>query len=254
MLEVGNDIFESVEILEAGRGAIFGQLIDARSDITDLALRFPEKVAAFDRPRELFNDPSNMPTDLSGRLYWNQSRVRADDQLEACIEDIREQRDFERFLLGPSREELKLAAVEGPIVIVNISQIRSDSIIITHSGVRALHLPRLTEDATLNWMAKGLTAPKTRRDYGKNNAHYRRFLSWLWDSCVGDILRGLEAEYTTEDQQLFRIWWIGVGAASSLPFHAAGIHAEHCPENTMSRGHLILRAHNKNADLYARSS
>ncbi len=37
------------------------------------------------------------------------------------------------------------------------------------------------------------------------------------------------------DQGLPRVWWIGTGLASSMPFHAAGVHAKGSAENCYSR-------------------
>jgi CHAT domain-containing protein len=48
-------------------------------------------------------------------------------------------------------------------------------------------------------------------------------LSWLWSTCVSPVLQKV-AEYRVGrvKDDMPRVWWIGTGAASSLPFHAAG--------------------------------
>jgi CHAT domain-containing protein len=58
-----------------------------------------------------------------------------------------------------------------------------------------------------------------------NNKTYLRFLSWLWREGVKLVLDelGYHAVSSVESlDALPRIWWIGTGLASSLPFHAAG--------------------------------
>jgi CHAT domain-containing protein len=52
--------------------------------------------------------------------------------------------------------------------------------------------------------------------------HNAEFLSWLRSTCVKPVLQEL-AYYTPSplSDQVRRVWWIGTGAASSLPFHAA---------------------------------
>jgi hypothetical protein len=40
--------------------------------------------------------------------------------------------------------------------------------------------------------------------------------------------------YRPPDKDLSRIWWICTGIASSLPFHAAGLHTPGSIENTLS--------------------
>jgi hypothetical protein len=52
-------------------------------------------------------------------------------------------------------------------------------------------------------------------------------LNSLWSDCVRLILEELGF--------CARIWWIGTGLASSLPFHAAGVHSVGSAENTLSR-------------------
>ncbi|RAH39781.1 CHAT domain-containing protein, partial [Aspergillus brunneoviolaceus CBS 621.78] len=51
-------------------------------------------------------------------------------------------------------------------------------------------------------------------------------LAWLWNHCVKPVLDSLanHRHDVPEADSLPRIWWIGAGAASSLPFHAAGIY------------------------------
>lgn len=50
-----------------------------------------------------------------------------------------------------------------------------------------------------------------------------RFLSWLWSSCVKDVFKAIEFGKIDTRTRKPRMWWIGSGAAGSLPFHAAGI-------------------------------
>ena len=47
-------------------------------------------------------------------------------------------------------------------------------------------------------------------------------MSWLWFCCVKPILKELKDIQVSDSIELPRVWWIGRGIASSLPFHAAG--------------------------------
>jgi hypothetical protein len=52
-----------------------------------------------------------------------------------------------------------------------------------------------------------------------------RLLTWLWKTCVAPVvvkLRELGELTGTTNGDPPRVWWIGTGAAASLPFHAAG--------------------------------
>lgn len=75
------------------------------------------------------------------------------------------------------------------------------------------------------------SADETPQDWGRRNKQYKQFLWWLWESCVGSIFSALDIGAT----MLPRIWWIGTGIASSMPFHAAGDLVSHSAENTISR-------------------
>lgn len=48
-------------------------------------------------------------------------------------------------------------------------------------------------------------------------------LDWLWGTCVKPVLETLRTEKVAmkDGDALPRLWWIGSGFASSLPFHAA---------------------------------
>ncbi len=64
-------------------------------------------------------------------------------------------------------------------------------------------------------------------------------MSWLWSSCVEPILKEVNKSQASDSHELLRVWWIGTGIASSLPFHAAGhyINDENAQdsENTLSQ-------------------
>jgi hypothetical protein len=73
-------------------------------------------------------------------------RREAVKQLEACLGDIRAIPSHERFLLGQTVAEMQEGISEGYVAIMNISQIRSDAIVITQDTLQALYLPNLAAD------------------------------------------------------------------------------------------------------------
>lgn len=94
-------------------------------------------------------------------------------------------------MLGPTLEELKCWASEGSIVVINITDERSDAIIVTASGVTSVALTTLTLGETLAWIQEDLTMSKsddTSQDRGKKNKRYVEFLRWLWQKCVKSVL------------------------------------------------------------------
>ena len=70
-------------------------------------------------------------------------RREAASSLEDCLHRIRQEHGYERFLLEPTVHELKQCANEGPIVIVNVTDIRCVAIIVSTAEVQAIALPEM---------------------------------------------------------------------------------------------------------------
>ena len=231
-LQAGDDAFEALELVELGRGVIMGLLIDDRSDISKLEWSHPEKAAAYDQLRSEVSAPMHEMENLNMRRSRMIRHGEAVKELDECIHSIRQLPGHQRFLLGPTLDELKGWASEGPIVVVNVTDIRSDAIIATSSGVNSLRLPKLKKTDAMKWIGEDLTTYKTLEEKGKKNKRYGQFLSWLWSSCVEVILQTIHNGTSATPHSLPRIWWIGVGIANYLPFHAAGDHSAKSTENT----------------------
>jgi hypothetical protein len=106
-------------------------------------------------------------------------------------------------------EQLKSWASEGPIVVVNITDIRSDAIIVTDSSIESIELQGLTITETTKWIKEDLTVTiksDTPQDRGKKNKRYREFLQWLWDKCVKMILRKIYDGQKPTLKTMKRIW------------------------------------------------
>ncbi|KAL2152172.1 hypothetical protein VTH82DRAFT_5356 [Thermothelomyces myriococcoides] len=126
-------------------------------------------------------------------------------------------------------------AVGGTIIVVNITQVRSDAILVSRTAIKTLHLPRLDYETASAWLNKSWTGRKTRRrERPQKNKSYLEYLAWLWDVCTKPILDEI---WCTHDgaSGLPRVWWIGTGLGGSMPFHAAGVHLPGSTENAFSR-------------------
>ncbi|KAJ9654217.1 hypothetical protein H2201_009035 [Coniosporium apollinis] len=230
-----DDVCGAVELLEIGRGAILSNIMDSRSDITDLRAVLPDLAAEFEELRGEINAPYDHSRH-DDMVQWINRHIEADKELEKCIQTIRNSPGFERFLLGPSSFEIMRLAGDGVIAIVNITGFRSDAILITKFGMKAIHLPCLTSIELWEWEPRTLTVWNVPT-IGEKNTRYRKFQSWLWSKCVGPIMEAIE---NSGLQQLpVQVCWIGSGAASILPFHAADGSAEsnrpNDRENTFDR-------------------
>ncbi|PTB38641.1 hypothetical protein M441DRAFT_145867 [Trichoderma asperellum CBS 433.97] len=234
-LRAGDSAAEAVELLELGRGVILGYLIDDRSDISELAASYAEQAEDYDKLRNEVNAPLIDTEDSRSRIARVNRRIEVIRELDNCIESIRRLPGHERFLLGPTPEDLMKQAEAGVIIIVNVTEVSSDAIIISASAITAIELHALTASEVTKWIRQDLTRFASREEYGRNNKKYREFLQWLWTSCVKLVLDQLGFSAKLELHDLPRIWWIGVGLASFLPFHAAGDHSAGSVENTLSR-------------------
>ncbi|KAM7191176.1 CHAT domain containing protein, partial [Rhypophila sp. PSN 637] len=203
--------------LKKGRAVILGQLVDTRSDISSLVRQYPGHVRRYEELRDEINRPVQTgKQDVAERLMLKRRR-EAVAELERCIEGIRSIPGQEQFLQGQTIAQMQECAVHGSIIIINLTTFRSNAIIVTATTIKALNLPKLGR----------------RSDRLQKNKEYLDFLSWLWQACVQAVLDVVLATHSSSD--LPRIWWIGTGLATSMPFHAAGTHSVNSTDNLYSR-------------------
>ncbi|MFG2075401.1 CHAT domain-containing protein [Nonomuraea maritima] len=203
----------ALELIEAGRGVLFAQALDTKTDLADL-------------------DPS-----LSRRLERLRRDLDADDprpaeqrrtlarQWAELVAEIRAVPEFARFGEPPHAAELIRQAQAGAIVVLNMSVLRCDALIVTPDGVRPLQLRELAMDEAAEQVERFRAAlqgmPGRWRD-----AH--DVLAWLWDSAVGPVLDTLHPEVE-------RVWWIATGPLGALPVHAAGHHRDGSARTALDR-------------------
>ena len=220
-LQVGEPPDTAVQLLERGRGVILGMLIDGRSDTSKLRAAYPRICAVYEKHRVEANMPVDSISDQVQRANAIKRRTKAMVQLDNCTNGIRRIPGFSNFQKGLTSDEMRLCAAKGCIVIVNITDLRSDAIIISASAFRCIPLENLDATRAKDWIGQNLTSVSSV-DRGPKNKAYVQLLAWLWKGCVKKVLDelGYHVQHAAED--LPRIWWIGSGLASSFPFHAAG--------------------------------
>jgi hypothetical protein len=230
----------ALEQVERGRGLILGYMIDDHSDWADLKRASPTMAERYDalhlRAARFVNGEEAVGNDSI------KERMDAMREMEECIAEIRRTvPGQERFLMGSTVVELKAHAAEGPIVVVNVTEMGADAIVFSHSQVKHLPLPGLSPS----------TAPQSIRRKFSRYASFRNAdrwrdiggedkldgepdeLSWLWTNCVELVLRELEASGNMS-AELARVWWIGSGIASSFPLHAAQTDSKSCLDHVIS--------------------
>ncbi|KAL6229101.1 CHAT domain-containing protein [Aspergillus navahoensis] len=254
-LELG-DVKAALLQVEIGRGVVLRHWADNRDDLSGLEEADPELVKEYLELRDIAYGANRSEREIpawtdvfrsSGFETWR-GRAAARAALEtSCLPRIRQYAGYEKFQLDPTVDELKEVAKEGPVVIVNVTEIRSDAIIVTDADIIPLELPDMRPSSCPKQIQKSMGElravgesfePISRRvgrqrkvveDTGDTD-----FLAWLWRTCVRLVFACLDDRSLLKKDELRRIWWVGSGVASSFPFHAAGHHEDNSLENTLS--------------------
>lgn len=238
-LNAGSTASHCLSLLELGRGIIMGLVIDSRSDISDLHKMNPNIYERFNRLRMEIDSPmtdAELQFDQSAEEDRRRRRVQAIQEIDDTVAQIRQLPGFEGFQLPPTSSQLITMGGEGPIVVFNATELRSDAIIITSTDIKSLNLPKLifseVEDQMklLSSLVRGKLST-----YSTRNAKMEKVLRWLWKRAVKPVLDELGFGAVADDK-LPRVWWIGVGPLARAPFHAAGDHSRGSTRNnTFSR-------------------
>ena len=103
----------------------------------------------------------------------------------------------------------------------------------TQGTLQGLHLPDLRVEDAKRWLRTNWKSNNS--GLRQKNNEFLEYLTWLWHVCVKHVLEHVSTLYKEQYQTLPRVWWIGCGLASSMPFHAAGIHVNASQENALSK-------------------
>jgi len=139
---------KAIETLERGRGLLWSEMRGLRTSIDRLRLvdvQLADKFAALNRdlkalstsgpPRVRRNDDEikgGEGMDPFGRLVVEQRKLV--EERDKLILQIRTLPGFERFLMAPLFDKLRLAATLDPVIIINHCELRSDILILFHDS------------------------------------------------------------------------------------------------------------------------
>ncbi|KAK2601561.1 hypothetical protein QQS21_004879 [Conoideocrella luteorostrata] len=207
-----NRFSEALECLEQGRAVIISQLLDDRTDVFSLRRDHSQLADQYQSLVDEMNPPVRQSAPDVVETLIPKRRREAAAELDTCLKEIRCLPGYERFMLGETVAEMQETVAEGCIVVINITDFRSDAILISRNSLKIIALPELSASDAWSW-----------------------YLSWLWHACVKHILSEISATQKHPSEGRLRVWWIGSGLASSMPFHAAGVHTRESKENTYSR-------------------
>ena len=242
----GEDPYRSLQLLELGRGILASSQLEIRSDISvlatshpDLAREFQELQYQIDPPSTHTDSPVGFGSSASESSISDIERRILTRKFDSLLIYIRSLNGFENFLLDPSKSELHHIAEGGPIILFNISDIRSDAFLVTPDEIRTLHLPLLTSESLEHYTKRFLSAINDSQnlDYYRHSIRtLNAVLRWLWDVAVRPILDELGFTQTPSDGEAWpRVWWVGSGLLNILPIHASGYHDSTPPQTALDR-------------------
>jgi hypothetical protein len=224
-------VARALRLLEGGRAVLLSQALDSRSDLTDLRREHPELAQRFIELRDML-DPPPAPA-LLGEGPARAARLdrhAQSKQFNAVLDQIRALPEFTSFARLPAPEELLIHAAAGPVVTFNVSDYRSDALLLSTTGVIAVHLPDLDIDTLIskvNAFHQALNAAREAHSIPHRQqaqSVLQDVLAWLWDAAAQPVLIALGYHAPPKAQTWPRVWWATGGLLGLLPLHAAGYH------------------------------
>ncbi|KAI9786107.1 MAG: hypothetical protein M1839_007517 [Geoglossum umbratile] len=128
-LQTGQGPEAALDVLEQGRGVILSLLMDDRSDTFELKATYPQLCTQYESLCLEVNKPAKNITDNHTRRAASTSRAEAITKLEMCVRDIQQLPGFGQFHKGLTTKQMQSCSAEGSIIVVNVTNLRSDAII-----------------------------------------------------------------------------------------------------------------------------
>ena len=226
-------LHRAVETLERGRALIWSEMRGLRYSIDQVRWADPalaEKFATINQDLEelaltfaqnSYGDggeegPEGM--DPFGHLVVRQQGLLNDR--DKLISQIQALPGFESFLEPPSFDNLRSAAVHGPVIIINHCEWRSDIIILVHDSPPSL-IPMANDsyDRTNKLLDQLLGAREKGLDSDEYEDALRSVLKELYELVGRPVIQRLNELHIPEQS---RVWWYPTSAFRSLPLHAMG--------------------------------
>jgi len=223
----------AIKTLERGRALIWSEMHGLRSSIDQLCTSDPDladKLATINHDLEVLtltlaqDDYSDggeeglKAMDPFGRLVVRQQGLL--DDRDKLISQIRACKGLESFLKPLSFDDLRFAAMLGPVILINHCRWRSDIIILLYDSPPSL-IPMANDfyDRANKLRDQLLGA----REEGLESVEYedalRSVLKELYELVGHPVIQRLN-ELDIPEQS--RVWWCPTSAFCSLPLHAMG--------------------------------
>ena len=226
---------DAIETLERGRSLLWSEMRGFRTSIDQLHMvdsRLAEKFTAVNRdlealtttgsPHILIRDGEvNGGVGMSpfGQIIAKRRKLLA--ERNNLIMQIRTLPHFDNFLMSPSYDTLRCAAICGPIVIINHCKWRSDILILLPDSLPLIIT--MPDDFYHRAIELRDRLVKTRNQHRLESKQYQHALR----SVLGNLYELVGRPVIEEFRKLnvpeqSRVWWCPTSVFCSLPLHAMG--------------------------------
>jgi len=227
------EVDRGVELAELGRGILLSNQLNARADLAALSRAAPALAGEF----QALVAELDTRSVIGGRLHdlSHASALRRPprqlaDRWDRLLHRIRDVPELSGFLSPPRLAELRGAAVEGAVVLVNVGTAGGDAVVLRLDAAVRVPLPRLTV-AEAEAYATALAGVEffventvTKARATPPQGATQDLLAWLWEAVTGPVLTALGHDTPpSPGTPLPRVWWVATGPLSLLPLHAAGL-------------------------------
>jgi CHAT domain len=218
---------------------LWSQASNLSANLEDLRKVDPQLAEDLDRAgralnQSCFRDPKNMLSEVEARLYR-----RTAEKWEELVCRARELPGFDDFLRPLPISKLRQAASCGPVIIVNISNYRSDVLIMPPHG--ELTLLKLSDDIAAHFknlteqQQQVLASGRARFGHpwvdntgspdgvGSQNDQFQEVLYTTWTLFGQPIIGKLEdlGVLGSGPSSTCRVWWCVTSRLTFVPIHAS---------------------------------
>ncbi len=234
--------WRALELLEQGRGVLWSQLLETRTDLAVLADHAPELARRLAEVRAALDAPPTAPAPGSAER-WVDNQLMLAQEWEELVQRARSTSGSAEFLRRSEIGEGFSVPAGDAVVVVNVAALRCDAIVTTSDGVRIVPLPLLTAADVVTQVNRHLTALQ-RHERAQTDPVLRvefeltitAVLEWLWETIAAPVLDALGHQGTpASGARRPRVWWSPTGPLTLVPLHAAGHHGSGGGHTVMDR-------------------
>ncbi|KAF9463832.1 hypothetical protein BDZ94DRAFT_1163316, partial [Collybia nuda] len=208
-ISIGNPKL-AVQLLEQGRSILWSKIQGYRQPFLDLSEDSPHLFNEFQYiSKQLESNATSNNTDFTFQRTLSERWV-------ALLQEIRNLDGFQNYLKRTPFDNLKDVSVEGPVIMVNISNFRSDAIILVSGGTPMPVPLHGASPQLLKELVEQLSQAITTSNPTKTTYHVLR---QLWEIIIKPVVVQLEQLKVPEKSH---IWWCPTSYLCALPLHAAG--------------------------------